>query len=172
MTDGPGGSQPAIDAKSFLATYNQTTKFGLSLGWTTGWQKDPKEGYTEVQTKAMQEIVGKHVALGGEEALNFPIRALYAVKSQTFLKNFYDSVKKDHPKVTYSIFSSKNDKIAAKDLGDFVKLIGVENVYLILTEGERNQLNLGKSGASGLVQFGLLNLAMLIVVAIFRNGLH
>lgn len=131
--------------------------------------KDPKEGYTEDQTKAMKEIVDKNV--GKEETLNFPIRAMYAVQNQTTLKNFYDSVKKDHPKVTYSVYSKKNDHFKVDELQKFVKLIGVQNVHLIITDNLRNQLNLG-NGASGLVQFGLLNLVMLVVVAILRNGLH
>lgn len=171
MTEGPNGFFPKLPASEFIENYKKTDKFGLSLGWTTTGAQDPKDEFTEQQTNAMKEIVDKNIGNGTDYALNFPIRAVYAVKSQTLLKNFYDSVKKDHAKVTYSIFSGKLDDVAADELGKFVKLIGVENVYLIINDNLRSQLNLG-SGAAELVHFGLLNLAMLIVVAIFRNGLH
>lgn len=173
MAQGPNGPTSNLKVEKFIETYKKTDKFGLSLGWTTNPKavKDPKDEFTENHTKAMKAIVDKNVGNDSTDALNFPLRAVYAVNSQTLLKNFYDSMKETHPKVTYSIFSEKNDEFAAEELVKFVKLIGVENVYLIISDDLRNQLNLSNS-AGALVQFGFLNLAMLIVVAIFRNGLH
>lgn len=144
----------------------------MSLGWATDFAKDPKEGYTEEHTKEMNEIVNKHVQPKMPESLNFPIRALYAVQNQTVLKNFYNNIKTNYnPKVTYTIWSAEGDDFDGKKVTEFVKLIGLENVYLSLKDDLLKKMNLG-NGASSLVQFGLLNLATLVIVTIFRNGLH
>lgn len=174
VVTGPKGPKPPIDASEFIYTYNSTKNLGLSLGWTTYRVAEIKEGYSEVEIQAMQHIVTAYVQSGSSEQLNFPLRAAYAVKSQQPLKNFFDNVKRDHPKVTYSIYTEQNDEIKPDELTAFVKLIGLDNVYLVINDELRKQLDLSggngsgkdKGGAAGLVQFGLLNLAMLIVVAI------
>lgn len=140
------------------------------MGWTTEKVDDPK-GYTEEHTKKMKYAVLQHVQNNTDEGLNFPLRALYVPKSATILKNLYNDLKNIHPKTTYSVYAVKDDKFEAKEVQDFVKLIGVDNVYLSLSDELRKKLDLS-NGASGLVQFGLLNLATLAIVTIFRNGFH
>lgn len=150
----------------------ETVKCVLSLDWSTNTATDPEHGYTEIDTKLMNDTVFKNVPKNMEESLNFPIRALYAVKNHTILKNFLDNMQKNiNPKATYTIWSAKEDKFDGAEVTNFVNLIGTSNVYLSLSDELLKQVHL-RNGASSLIQFGLLNLATLVVVTIFRNGLH
>lgn len=160
-----------MKADKFIKQYNRTIDQVLSLGWTTGWQEDPEKGYTEKQINAMTKILNENVQPNTNEGLNFPVRALYAIKDQTILKNFIENVRKTHPEATYSVWSGEDDKFDAGEVTKFVNLIGIDKVYLSLTDELRKQINLGNA-ASRLIQFGLLNLATLVIVTIFRNGLH
>lgn len=172
MVQGPQGQSPKLNAKEFIDRYIDTSKYVLSLGLTTQKASDPKDGYTEAHTKAMKALVVDNIQKAKiEEPLNVPLRAQYVPKSTTVLQNFFNDVKKLHPKFTFSIWSAKDDDFKADEIQNFVKLIGVDNVYLSLAKEKRDKLNLG-NGASGLVQFGLLNLVTLAVVTIFRNGLN
>lgn len=173
MLIGPLGPPPNIDGKEFFEQFKKTDKCVLSLGSTTADLKEPKEGYTEVHTKRMKEFVVDNVKKNTDDVVvNFPLRSSYIQKSTTILKSFYDDVTKVHPKITFSIWSAKEDNFDAAEVQNFVKTIGVGNVHLILSDDSRKKLNLGTNGASGLVQFGLLNLITLVVVTIFRNGFH
>lgn len=172
VTKGPNGGEAKIQADKFIGEYQRSSNNVLSLGWTTKKSSDSKTGYTEEHTKAMTEIVTDIIKKNNiEEPLNVALRAVYIPESTTFLKNFFTETKKTHPKLTYSIWADKDDDFKHTEIQNFVQVIGVDNVYLSLTQDKRDKLNLG-NGASGLVQFGLLNLVTLAVVTIFRNGLN
>jgi len=171
---GPNGNSPKFNAQDFIEQYKLTSKYVLSLGWVTSKVDEPKDGYTAEHTKAMKAVVTDIIEKNKiEEPLNVPLRALYVPKSTTVLHNFFKEVKAIHPKLTYSIWSAKGDNFNAEEVQKFVNLIGIDNVYLSLLPEDRRKINLGVSnGASGLIQFGLLNLATLAVLTIFRNGLN
>lgn len=145
-------------------------KVVLSIGWTTN-RDTPNSVYTEAHTNAMADVI-KNNKLDKipDLAINLPIRAAFAVKSRKVLKELYENVKKTKP-ITYTVWSKNEDKVNATELQQFINSYGVENIYIDLPDELRKKLNLG-NGASSLVQFGLLNLIMLIVAHFFRNGFH
>jgi len=169
---GPGasGSAAPVDGLKFIDEAKKLDNIILSIGWKTIPMKDPKEGYTNEHTKAMEDILKNSKITTPEYkdvSLNFPINAFYAVKSKDILRTFYDIVKNTNP-VTFTVRSQKDDKVDAKELEAFIKSYGTEHIYMDLPDDLRNQINLS-NGASSLVQFGLLNLITLAVVTIFRS---
>lgn len=149
-------------------------KVVLSLGWTTYWNKDSKEGYTKQYMDAMETIFKEHKLNTTDYkdiSVNFPIRAPYALKSQDVLKSFYNNMTKTNT-VTFTVQSQKGDIVDANELKKFIESYGIEKIYIDLHDELREKLNLssGKgNGASTIVQFGLLNLITMLVVTILRN---
>lgn len=145
-------------------------KIVLSIGWTTNRELS-NSVYTEAHTNAMADIIKDNkLDKLHDLAINFPIRATFALRSRDVLKKFYEHVKKTNP-VTYTVWSRNEDKVNATELQQFIHSYGVENVYIDLPDDLRKKLNLDNS-ASSLVQFGLLNLIMVIIAHFFRNGFH
>lgn len=172
MLQGPGPTAevPSIDSKEFIDEVKKMEKVILSIGWTTG-RDDSNVVYTGADKNAMIDIITDNkLDKIHDLAINFPIRAALAVKSQNALKELFNEVKKTNP-VTYTVWSKNEDKVNATDLQHFINSYGVENIYIDLPDDLRRKLNLG-NGASSLVQFGLLNLIMLIIAHFIRNGFH
>lgn len=172
VLEGPNGKgRLTVDHQKFIEEFKKTSNFVLSLGWTTDKSEELNENYTDEHTEAMTKIIEEHqLHTLTKLPLNFDIRAAIAARSQTTLKNFYEKVKKTNL-ATYTVWSKEDDEVDTNELKNFVKSVGIENVYLVLTDDLRSKLNLGNR-ASSLIQFGLLNLATLVIVTIFRNGLH
>lgn len=168
MLQGPdaGAEPPQLDAKEFVDEVKKMEKVVLSVGWTTS-RENSNAVYTAAHTNAMADVIKDNRYRG---AVNFPIRAAFAVKSQSVLKQLYDLIKLTNP-VTYTVWSKNEDKVNATELQSFILSYGVENVYIDLPNDLRNKLNLA-NGASSLTQFGLLNLIMLIIGHFIRNAFH
>lgn len=144
----------------------------LSIGWTTGRPKYHSEEYSSSNIEDMGEVIKNTTLINVNSKavdVNFPIRAIYALKNQDILHNFYYSVKRNNPRstITYTVWSEKADTIDAAKLQKFIKYYGVENIYIDLPNDLRKKLNLG-NGASSLVQFGLLNFIITVLI-IFYN---
>lgn len=172
MLQGPdaGAEVPELDAKEFVDEVKKMEKVVLSVGWTTN-RENSNAVYTSAHTNAMADVIKDNkIDKIPNFAVNFPIRAAFAVKSQPALKQLYDLIKLTNP-VTYTIFGKNEDKVNATDLQAFIKSYGVENVYIDLPNDLRKKLNLA-NGAASLIQFGLLNSIMLIIGHFFRNASH
>lgn len=165
-----GAEVPQLDAKEFVDEVKKMEKVVLSVGWTTNRQYS-NAVYTSAHTNAMADVIKDNkLDKIPNFAINFPIRAAFAVKSQSALKQLYDLIKLTNP-VTYTIWSKNEDKVNATELQAFIQSYGVENVYIVLPPDLHKKLNLA-NGASSLMQFGLLNLIMLIIGHFFRNAFH
>lgn len=167
---GPGSlaEVPPLDSKEFIDEVKKMDNVVLSIGWTTNRDKS-NTVYTGAHTNAMADVVKDNkLDKIPNFAINFPICAAYAVKSRSVLKQLFDHVKEKNP-VTYTVWSRNEDKINATELTNFINSYGVENVYIDLPDDLRKKLHLS-NGASALVQFGLLNLIMLVVARSIQNG--
>lgn len=166
----PGAEAPQLDAKEFVDEVKKMEKVVLCVGWTSS-RENSNAVYTAAHTNAMADVIkdNKLDKIPNFE-VNFPIRAAVAVKSQSVLKQLYDLIKLTNP-VTYTVFSKNEDKVNTTELQAFIKSYGVENVYIDVPNDLRKKLNLA-NGASSLIQFGLLNLIMLIIGHFFRNAFH
>lgn len=165
-----GAEVPTLDAKEFVDEVKKMDKVVLSVGWTTN-RENSNSVYTSAHTNAMADVIKDNkLDKIPNLAVNFPVRAAFAVKSQAALKQLYDLIKTTNP-VTYTVWSKNEDKVNATELQTFIKSYGVENIYTDLPDDLRKKLNLA-NGASSLVQFGLLNLIMLIIGRFVRNGFH
>lgn len=166
----PGAEIPTLDAKEFVDEVKKMEKVILSVGWTTS-RENSNAVYTSAHTNAMADVI-KDNKLDKIKtlAINFPIRAAFAVKSQDALRKLYDLIHVTNP-VTFTVWSKNEDKVNATELQTFIKSYGVENIYIDLPDDLRKKLDLS-SGASSLVQFGVLNLIMLIIGHFIRNGFH
>lgn len=171
VIQGPGSkTEVPLDSKEFIDEVKKMEKVILSLGWTTSREKS-NSVYTEAHTNAMADVIKDNkLDKLHELPLNFPIRAAFALKSRDVLKKFYDHLKKTNP-VTFTVWSRNEDKVNATELQGFIRSYGVENIYIDLPDDLREKLNLD-SGASSLVQFGLLNMIMLIIAHFFQNSFH
>lgn len=172
IVQGPGSVAeiPPLDPKEFIDEVKKLDNVVLSIGWTTN-RKNSNSVYTEAHTNAMADVITDNkLDKIHNLAINFPIRASIAVKSQGVLRQLYDVVKEKNP-VTYTIWSKNEDKVNATELQQFINSYGIENIYIDLPDDLRKKLDLG-NGATSLVQFGLLNLIMLIIAHFYRNGFH
>lgn len=171
ILQGPGSlaEVPPLDSKEFIDEVKKMDNAVISIGWTTNRDKS-SEVYTNAHTNAMADVVKDNkLDKISQFAINFPIRAALAVKSRNVLKQLYDHVKGKNP-VTYTVWSKNEDKVNATELEQFIASYGVENVYIDLPDDLRKKLNLA-NGASSVVQFGFLNLFMLIIAYSFQNGI-
>lgn len=171
---GPGskGNSTLIDGDKFIEQVKKmNSNVVLSVGWTENVRPTYSEGgYSISQVQAMAEIIAKTAIFASDfvpMAINFPIHAVYALKSQNLLIELYNGAKEINP-VTFTVYAAKGDDVNAMELQKFIKSYGVENIYMDLPDELRNKLNLGNS-ASSLVRFGLLNLITLAIVTVFHN---
>lgn len=166
-----GAEVPELDAKEFVDEVKKMERAVLSVGWTTN-RVNPNSVYTSAHTNAMADVIKDNkLDKIPNLAINFPIRAAFAVKSQAALKQLYDLIKLTNPVTTYTVWSRNEDKVNATELQTFIKSYGIENIYIDLPDDLRKKLNLG-NGASSLVQFGVLNLIMLIIGHFIQNSFH
>lgn len=170
---GPGSlaEVPPLDSKEFIDEVRKMDNVVLSVGWTTNRDK-ANTVYTGAHTNAMADVIKDNkLDKIPNFAINFPIRAVYAVKSRSVLKQLYDHVKEKNP-VTYTVWSKNEDKVNVTELQQFIESYGVENIYIDLPDDLRKKLNLS-NGAASLVQFGFLNLIILIIIAhSIQNGFY
>lgn len=143
----------------------------LSIGWKTNSPGKEGEEYTKKNIEDMEKILKESQIQSDDNkdiTINFPIHAIYAIKGKEVLKEFYGKIKPNP--VTYTIRSMEGDKVNATELREFIVSYGVDHVYIDLPENLERDVKLPlPNGASSIVQFGLLNVITLVVVAIFRN---
>lgn len=168
---GPGTSDRSatpVDGIQFIKQVQKMNNAVLSIGWNTVWRPNWEEAYSASNINDMEQVIRSNTLINDNSkpmTVNFPIRAVYALKSQNALNNFYKSVKRNNPSatVTYTVWSKNGDTVNAAELQKFIKSYGIENIYIDLPDDLRGKLNLG-NGASSLVQFGLLNLITLLMI--------
>lgn len=143
ILDGPGGTATPVDARRFIIAANKLEKVTLSIGWTTGWHSGSSASYTPDHTNAMIKAIEENDVNGSGHPITFPIRAIFAAKSDDTLRHLYEHVSKNNDETTFTIWTGAGDSVNAKELETFVKSFGVDKVYLDVPDELRNGMNLG-----------------------------
>lgn len=143
ILDGPGGNATPVDARRFIIAAKKLEKVTFSIGWTTGWHHGSTESYTDDHVKAMITAVEENDVNGSGHPITFPIRAIFAVKSDGTLRYLYEHVRESNNATTFTVWTGTGDTVDPKKLEEFIKSFGVDKVYLDVPDELRNGMNLG-----------------------------
>lgn len=135
-----------VDADRFFAGCMRYKKAALSIGWTTNWGADFREGeYTQDQCDAMLESLTANNVLSTGQGITFPVRAGIAANSQEQLHRLVAAVNETNES-TLTIWSSAGDYVDVDKLRQLIFGFGLERVYLDVPEELASQLDLGNPG--------------------------
>ncbi|XP_016968536.1 protein FAM151B isoform X2 [Drosophila biarmipes] len=135
-----------VDADRFFAGCMRYKKAALSIGWTTNWGADFRDGeYTQDQCNAMLESLTANNVLSTGQAITFPVRAGIAANSQEQLHRLVAAVNETNES-TLTIWSSAGDYVDVEKLRQLIFGFGLERVYLDVPEELASQLDLGNPG--------------------------
>lgn len=143
ILDGPGGTATPVDVRRFIVAANKLEKSTLSIGWTTGWHPGSTASYTHDHINAMIKAIEDNNINGSGHPITFPIRAIFAITSNDTLRHLYEHIRKRNSETTFTIWTGAGDIVNPKELENFVKLFGVNKVYLDVPDELRNGMNLG-----------------------------
>lgn len=87
----------------------------------------------------MIKAIDENNVNGSGHPITFPIRAIFA--NANTLRHLYEHVRKN--KTTFTIWTGAGDTVNPKELENFIKLFGVDKVYLDVPDELRNGMNLG-----------------------------
>lgn len=151
-----------VDPATFFNGARNLTSSVLSIGWTTKWGQDYREGnYTASEIIAMKNAITSNAMNDASREITFPVRAGIAANSQTQLKDLMASLSS---KCTLTIWSSVNDYVDINQLKKLILDVGVGKVYLDVPEEVSSKLDLGNSNSGASVKlfgFGVLGAAFL-----------
>lgn len=143
ILDGPGGTATPVDVRRFIRSANKLENCTLSIGWTTGWHPGSIASYTHDHINAMIKAIEHNNLNESGHPITFPIRAIFAVKSNDTLRHLYEHVRKSNDATTFTIWTGAGDIVDPKELQKFVKSFGVDRVYLDVPDELRNGMDLG-----------------------------
>lgn len=154
-----------VDPVQFFNISQKFNESVLSIGWTTKWSKDDRDGaYTDVDTSKMLELIKTNKV---QHKITFPVRAGIAANSLQQLKKLIQDVDEYQKSntTTLTIWSSNDeDYIDIKKLKELIDGIGKNKTYLDV--GKKVEDELQKGGARH-ITVNILSLAIAIVVGIF-----
>uniref|UniRef100_A0A336MEX1 CSON000541 protein n=2 Tax=Culicoides sonorensis TaxID=179676 RepID=A0A336MEX1_CULSO len=135
-----------VDPDVFLRICNASFPSAvLSIGWTTKWGPDYKEGkYEDTHIENMKSAITVHEV---KNELTFPIRAGIAANSNLELKNLFLDLNKTND-VTMTIWSSQGDFVDVEKLRNLIFDFGLDKIYLDVPQELENQLRLDKNGSN------------------------
>ncbi|KAL7740320.1 hypothetical protein ACLKA6_018764 [Drosophila palustris] len=135
-----------VDPARFFAGCMRYKQAVLSIGWTTNWGADFRDGeYTQSQCDAMLRAINDNNVTSTGQAITFPVRAGIAANSAQQLHNLVAAVNGTNES-TLTIWSSANDYVDVERLRKLIFSFGVERVYLDVPEELSSQLDLGNTG--------------------------
>ncbi|XP_020799125.1 protein FAM151B [Drosophila serrata] len=152
-----------VDPDRFFAGCMRYKQAVLSIGWTTNWGADFRDGeYTEEHCEGMLETLSANNVLSTGQSITFPVRAGIAANSEEQLHRLVAAVNETNES-SLTIWSSAGDYVDVAKLRKLIFGFGVERVYLDVPEELASQLNLGNpgNGAStlkSLFSFGFISL--------------
>lgn len=154
-----------VNPDVFLQGCKNFSNAVLSIGWTTRWGKDFKEGkYEQTHVDSMTSVIRNNSV---EQEITFPIRAGIAANSKLELQNLYLDLNKTN-NVTMTVWSSAGDYVDVGKLKDLILTFGVDKIYLDVPKELEDQLDLG-SNAGVMIGFrakwlGYVFLALNIII--------
>ncbi|XP_017854552.1 protein FAM151B [Drosophila busckii] len=156
-------SSTPVDPARFFAGCMRYKQAVLSIGWTTRWGPDYREGmYTDAQCSAMLQSIQDNNVTSTGQPITFPVRAGIAAQSEEQLHKLLASVNSTN-ECTLTIWSSAGDYVDVELLRKLIFSFGVERVYLDVPAELAAQLDLGNTGKAtatfnSLVSFGFVSL--------------
>ncbi|KAH8403143.1 hypothetical protein KR222_005833, partial [Zaprionus bogoriensis] len=153
-----------VDPASFFAGCMRYKQAVLSIGWTTNWGADFREGeYTQAQCDDMLRAINDNNVTSTGQAITFPVRAGIAANSAQQLHGLVAAVNGSNPDSTLTIWSSANDYVDVAQLRKLIFSFGLDRVYLDVPEELAAQLDLGNAGNgagtfNSLVSFSFISL--------------
>lgn len=152
-----------VDPARFFAGCMRYKQAVLSIGWTTNWGADFRDGaYTQDQCDDMLRAINDNNVTSTGQAITFPVRAGIAANSEQQLHSLVAAVNETNES-TLTIWSSAGDYVDVTLLRKLIFSFGLDRVYLDVPEELASQLDLGNvgSGAStfnSLVSFSFISL--------------
>lgn len=135
-----------VDADRFFAGCMRYKQAVLSIGWTTNWGADFRDGeYTQQQCDDMLETLSENNVLSTGQAITFPVRAGIAANSEEQLHRLVAAVNETNDS-TLTIWSSAGDYVDVDKLRKLIFSFGLDRVYLDVPEELASQLNLDNPG--------------------------
>lgn len=139
-----------VDPERFLEACRNYPTGTLSIGWTTTWGADYKEGkYTQLQVNAMKEVITDNKVQDLKSPITFPVRAGIAAHSKYELQELMETFNETNA-VTLTIWSSKDDAVDVDKLRDLIFSVGLDKVYVDVPEELAEQLHLDDDPNGGL----------------------
>lgn len=136
------------------------------------WTPNSTEYYSQDNALMMMQTLKKKIftIVGIQYQITFPIRAVFTgVMSEQSLERLFLHIKKiSRTNVTMTIWSDENDEVDAQQLVKFIKLIGVDKVFVNVPEKVWSQMDFNSS-ANSLCQLSIINFVALSFVQFFRN---
>ncbi|XP_017086456.1 protein FAM151B isoform X2 [Drosophila eugracilis] len=138
-----------VDPDRFFAGCMRYKQAVLSIGWTTNWGSDFRDGeYTQEQCDAMVESLDSNNILSTGQGITFPVRAGIAANSAEQLHRLVAAVNETNES-TLTIWSSDGDYVDVEKLRKLIFSFGLERIYLDVPEELASQLDLGTPGNAG-----------------------
>ncbi|KQS70724.1 protein FAM151B [Drosophila erecta] len=135
-----------VDADRFFAGCMRYKQAVLSIGWTTNWGADFRDGeYTQDQCDAMLESLTANNVLSTGQGITFPVRAGIAANSEDQLHRLVAAVNETNNS-TLTVWSSAGDYVDVEKLRKLIWSFGLDRVYLDVPEELAAQLELGNPG--------------------------
>ncbi|XP_030242060.1 protein FAM151B isoform X1 [Drosophila navojoa] len=156
-------SSVPVDPPAFFAGCMRYKQAVLSIGWTTNWGANYREGeYTQAQCDAMLQAINDNNVTSTGQVITFPVRAGIAANSGTQLHNLVSAVNATN-ECTLTIWSSNGDYVNVAELRKLIFSFGLDRVYLDVPEELSSQLDLHKTGNgagtfNSLVSFSFISL--------------
>ncbi|XP_055916717.1 protein FAM151B [Eupeodes corollae] len=148
-----------VDPTRFFVGCKNFPDAVLSIGWTTRWGSEFKEGfYTDTQIEEMVDSIKKNNITDSQLPITFPVRAGIAASSDIQLHWLLRAVN-DTNKSTLTIWSSANDYVDIKKLRKLIFDFGLDRVYLDVPEEVSSQLNLQKGPGNSAALPSIFNIA-------------
>ncbi|SPP79845.1 protein FAM151B isoform X1 [Drosophila guanche] len=164
-----------VDPDRFFAGCMRYKQAVLSIGWTTNWGADFREGeYTKDQCDAMVESLSLNNVLSTGQGITFPVRAGIAANSEEQLHKLVAAVNETNES-TLTIWSSDGDYVDVAKLRKLIFGFGVERVYLDVPDELAARLDLGNVGNgagtfNSLVSFSFISLCFYAFATWLQRG--
>lgn len=152
-----------VDPARFFAGCNRYKQAVLSIGWTTNWGADFRDGaYTQAQCDDMLKAINDNNVTSTGQPITFPVRAGIAANSAQQLHSLVAAVNETNES-TLTIWSSAGDYVDVTLLRKLIFSFGLDRVYLDVPEELASQLDLGNVGSgagtfNSLVSFSFISL--------------
>lgn len=135
-----------VDANEFLHGCKQLPHSTLSLGWTTLWGPNFRDGkYTCEHINQIIDAINRNEMNTMDYPITFPVRAGIAAQSEDTLTDLLRRVNANRTEsnfATLTMWSSPNDHVNVPSLRHLIATIGYDRVYVDVPADLLQQLHL------------------------------